>query len=171
MKISNVSNISLITLILLVFTWNVAAGESEVTWTNPDKYTDVRASNENRAKFKTRIFNHFEKHFSKLSEKLPDGQILKIDVTNVDLAGDVRFDTMDNIRVVRDLYIPRMTFTYEVVDSNKSIVDSGEVDLKDMGFMQNASRIGHHKAIYYEKKMLSKWFKNTFNNEPKLTLM
>lgn len=162
MKISNVSNISLVTLILLVITWNVAAGESEVTWTNPDKYTDIRAGNEHRAKFKARIFNHFEKHFSKLSEKLPDGQVLKVNVTNVDLAGDVRFDTMDRIRVIRDLYIPRMKFTYELVNSNKSIVDSGEVDLKDMGFMQQSANIGHHQAIYYEKKMLNKWFKNTF---------
>ena len=162
MKISNISNISLATLILLVITWNVAAGESEVTWTNTDKYTDIRAGNENRARFKTRIFSHFEEHFSKLSEKLPEGQVLKVNVTNVDLAGDVRFDTMDRIRVVRDIYIPRMKFTYEVVNADKSIADSGDADLKAMGFMQQASTVGHHKAIYYEKKMLDKWFKNTF---------
>jgi len=162
MKMSNVSNISLITLVLLIVTWNVAAGESEVTWTNPEKYTDIRAGNENRSKFKARIFRHFEKHFTHLSEKLPEGQTLKVNVTNVDLAGDVRFDTMDRIRVIRELYIPRMAFTYELVAADNSVVKSGEVDLKDMGFMQHSSNIGRHKAIFYEKVMLNKWFKHTF---------
>jgi hypothetical protein len=165
MKIANVSNVSLVTLILLVITWNVAAGESEVTWTNPDKYTDIKGGNESNTRFKARVFDNFEKHFQKLSEKLPDGQIFKVNVTNVDLAGDVRFDTMDRIRVIRDLYIPRMKFSYELLNADKSIVDSGEVNLKDMGFLQFSPSRYNTTSFSYEKRMLDKWFLKTFINK------
>jgi len=150
------------TLLVWVFTGSAFAGTSEVKWNETDKYTDIRAGNEHREHFKTRIFKAFEKHFSKLSEKLPEGQLLKVKVTDVDLAGDVRFDTMDRIRVIKSLYMPRLEFSYEVISSDKSIVQSGEVDLRDMGFMSGSTLRYQHKSIPHEKRMLDKWFKKTF---------
>jgi len=149
---------------LLVWVWagSASAGTSEVKWNETDKYTDIRAGNEHRGHFKARIFKAFEEHFSKLSESLPEGQLLKVEVTDVDLAGDVRFDTMDRIRVVKSLYIPRIEFSYEVVNSDKSIARSGDVDLKDMGFLTSSTSRYSHKTIPYEKRMLDKWFKKTF---------
>ncbi|WP_077342653.1 DUF3016 domain-containing protein [Pseudocolwellia agarivorans] len=162
MKISNVSNVSIVTFLLLVITWNVAAGESEVIWENSDKYTDIRAGNENKSRFEARVFEQFEKHFVKLAEKLPEGQTLKVKVTDLDLAGDVRFDTMDRIRVIRDLYIPRIEFSYQLVNADKSIAGSGEIDLKDMGFMLSSPSRYKTKSFSYEKRMLDKWFTDTF---------
>ncbi|XPF92760.1 DUF3016 domain-containing protein [Colwellia sp. RE-S-Sl-9] len=161
MKISNVLNVSVATFLLLVITWNVAAGESEVIWENPDKYTDIRAGSESQSRFEARIFNSFEKHFAKLTEKLPEGQILKIKVIDVDLAGDVRFDTMDRIRVIRDIYFPRIEFSYQLVNADKSVAQSGEINLKDMVFMGSFSRY-QNKSLSYEKVMLDKWFADTF---------
>ncbi len=149
-------------LMLLVFANTSYAGTSEVKWSDPDKYTDIRAGNEHRGHFKSRIFKAFEEHFAKLSEKLPEDQLLKIDVSNVDLAGDVRFDSIDRIRVIKSLYIPRLVFTYEVINSDKSIEQSGSVNLKDMGFMIGAPLKYKHKPIPHEKRMLDKWFKKTF---------
>jgi hypothetical protein len=146
---------------------NAFAGMSEVTWKDSDKYTDLRPGNEHRQHFKNRIFGAFEKHFLKLSEQLPEGQLLKIEVTNVDLAGDVRFDTMVRIRVIKDLYIPRMKFTYKVINADKSVAQEGDVDLKDMGFMSGSSLRYKHKPIPYEKRMLDKWFKATFIQQTK----
>ncbi|WP_426369608.1 DUF3016 domain-containing protein [Pseudocolwellia sp. HL-MZ7] len=153
---------SLIPLFLLTTVGSAVAGESEVTWTDPDKYTDVRSGNENRKHFKERIFKSFEKHFAKLSQKLPEGKTLKINVTNVDLAGDVRFSSMQQIRIVKDIYIPRLEFSYELVNADKSLAASGEVDLKDMGFMTSSSAYKSSSDLYYEKRMINKWFKNNF---------
>ncbi len=154
--------ISLIPFFLLTTIGSVTAGESEVIWTEPDKYTDVRSGNENRKHFKERIFKNFEKHFAKLSEKLPEGKTLKINVTNVDLAGDVRFSSMQQVRIVKDIYIPRIEFSYELINTDKSIAASGDVDLKDMGFMTSSSSYKSNSVLYYEKRMIDKWFKNTF---------
>jgi len=165
MKISNVSYVTIITFLLFLITWKVAAGESEVIWENTDKYTDVRAGNEHRKNFRNGVFDKFEKHFATLSKKLPDGQLLKINVTNVDLAGDVRFDTMDRIRVIRDIYIPRMKFSYQLLNADKSVIDSAEVDLKDMTFMVSTPSRYKNKSLGYEKHMLDEWFKDTFTQK------
>ncbi|MEO9510458.1 MAG: DUF3016 domain-containing protein [Nonlabens ulvanivorans] len=151
---------ALIPLFLIVSAKTVLAGEAEITWTDPDKYTDVRSGNENRQRFKDRIFKGFEKHFAKLTEQLPEGKLLKVNVTNVDLAGDVRFSSMQDVRIVKDIYIPRFVFSYELLDADKTVAASGDVDLKDMGFMTSSSRASGE--LYYEKRMLNKWFKNTF---------
>ena len=169
-KSSILLNISLssmtlsIMVLLFAFINSAYAGTSEIKWTEPDKYTDIRAGNEHRGHFKNRIFKAFEEHFLALSEALPEGQLLKVDVTNVDLAGDVRFGTMDRIRVIKDLYIPRMTFSYQLLNADKSVVQSGEAALKDMGFRIGTNLRYKNKTIPYEKRMLDKWFNSTFIN-------
>lgn len=153
--------------LLFVFINSAYAGTSEIKWTEPDKYTDIRAGNEHRVRFKERIFKAFEEHFLALSAALPEGQLLKVDVTNVDLAGDVRFSTIDHIRVIKDLYIPRMTFSYQLLNADKLVLQSDDVALKDMGFRIGINLRYKNKTIPYEKRMLDKWFNSTFINNTK----
>jgi hypothetical protein len=138
------------------------AATSEVTWTNSDKYRDVHAGDGNRAKFKARTFAKFEKHFSMLAEKLPEGQTLFIDVQDVDLAGDVH-QNMQRIRVIKDIFFPRIKFSYKVVDSNKKAITSGDVNLKDMSFMTGSKLRYNQDSLGYEKRMLDEWFTKTFS--------
>lgn len=158
MKVLN----TFIAILFSLTTLSVTAGESEVTWTDPDKYTDIRPSNESKSRFQKRIFKSFEEHFAKLSEQLPEGQKLKIDVTNVDLAGDVRLGSTQQIRIVKDIYIPRIKFTFELVNADNTIESSGDVDLKDMSFMMSPNAYSSGKSLNYEKRMLDKWFNDTF---------
>lgn len=137
------------------------AGTSEVTWQNPEKYRDIYAGQEHRAKFKKRVFNEFEQHFAKLAEQLPKEQTLRVTVTDVDLAGDVH-ETMDRIRVVKDLYIPRMTFSYQLVDTSGQTIREGEEHLKDMSFMMRSGLRYNNSFLHYEKVMLDDWFEKTF---------
>ncbi len=138
------------------------AATSEVKWTNPDDYRDVYAGEGNRAKFKAKVFADFEKHFAFLASKLPEGQTLLIDVSDVDLAGDVHLGSTRRIRVVKELFFPRLEFSYQLLDSNKNILKSGNVNLKDMNFMMGSSLRYSNDLIGYEKRMLDDWFSNTF---------
>lgn len=152
-------------LMLTVFSVpNSNAADAEVTWTNSDKYRDIRSGFDNRKRFKERTFKSFEIHFATLAERLPVGLLLKIDVTDVDLAGDVHFDSNRQIRVVRDIYFPRLKFSYELFNVDKSIVTSGDINLKDMSFMLNRNLRYRNKTLGYEKRMLDNWFKDTFRN-------
>ncbi|MEW6989078.1 DUF3016 domain-containing protein [Colwelliaceae bacterium 6441] len=138
------------------------AATTEVKWENPDDYRDVDAGEGHRAKFKARVFADFEKHFTMLAKKLPEGQTLKIKVTDVDLAGDVH-QSMRRIRIVKDLFFPRMTFSYQVVDADNREVSAGNVELKDMNFMMGGTGLRYNQDnLGYEKRMLDKWFRETF---------
>ena len=141
---------------------NAMAASSEVTWTSPEKYRDIHPGEENKKRFQERVMKNLEEHILKLAEKLPEGQSIKMNVTDVDLAGDVNHGSIHRVRVVKDLYFPRMKFEYELVSSDGKTIDKGEVDLKDMNFL----RTGHLKyrtdSLGHEKKMLDDWFKDTF---------
>lgn len=141
---------------------SVFAASSEVTWTDYKSYRDIDAGNENRKSFRERIFNDFEKHFAKLAATLPSDQILKIDVTDVDLAGDTNAAGIHRTRIIKDLYSPRMNFSYQLVDAQGKLVKSDEVVLRDMSFMSGSSLKYRNKSLGYEKKMLDDWFKKTF---------
>lgn len=141
------------------------AAQVEVKWTNPEKYTDVDAGEEHRQHFKDRTFKAFEKHFAKLAESLPENQKLVLDITNVDLAGDVNHGGMKRIRVVKSIFFPRMEFSYQLLNADNSVVKSAEVSLKDMGFMMHTRLRYSSQTLGYEKEMIDDWFKKTFENE------
>lgn len=161
MKNMSLTLVTLLSVMLVVP--SSLAGTSEVTWTNADKYRDVDPGEGHKKKFKAKVFSEFEQHFAKLAASLPDGQTLKVDVTDVDLAGDVRHN-MQRIRVVKDLYFPRIKFSYQVVDSSGKEISSGQENLKDMNFMMGSSLKYKNDLIGYEKKMLDEWFFDTFKS-------
>jgi len=156
---------TLLTLFTIVSMQSVAyAATSEVTWTDYEKYRDIKPGNGSRKHFRERTFKNFEKHFTKLAESLPEGQVLKIEVTDVDLAGDTLIGGIDRIRVIKELYFPRMNFSYQLVNVDGSEAVSGEVELKDMKFMTTSRLRYRNDSLGYEKRMLDDWFSKTFTD-------
>lgn len=155
--------ITLLAMFTVVLLPNVVyAATSEVTWTDHEKYRDIHSGNEGRKHFRERTFKSFEKHFAKLAEDLPKGQTLKVNVTDVDLAGDTRSGGINQLRIIKDIYFPRMNFSYELTDTDGSIITSGEIILKDMNFMMGSNSKYRNKSLSYEKAMLDDWFAKTF---------
>jgi hypothetical protein len=140
----------------------VQAAEVNITWTEPDKYRDIDSGTEGRKRFRENMFNEFEKHLSKLANALPASQILNIDVTDIDLAGDVLASGLHQIRVIKDLYFPRIKLSFTLINAEKVIILSDNVNLKDMSFMMGGRLKYRNNALNYEKKLLDDWFKNTF---------
>ena len=139
------------------------AGEAKVTWQEPEKYTDIRpSSNESRDSYKERVFKEFNIMFAGMAKKLPDGYQLEINVTDLDLAGDVNgmYSSLGReIRVVKELYWPRMVFLYTLKNEKNEIVASAKEDIKDMNFMSPAGMHPTGSGFDYEEKMLNDWFK------------
>lgn len=143
------------------------AASLEVEWVEPQKYTDVRPSNESRKRFRERTFTQLEEHMSELAAELPETYKLSMTVTDLDLAGQVfpsNFVGLGNgaagdIRVIKDVFIPRMAFDYQLVDENGTVIASGtEVKLRDMNFRNGLVRRFEHEPYVYEKQMIEDWF-------------
>lgn len=140
------------------------AAEVEITWTEPDKYSDIYASQESSARFQQRVFTALEKHFSKLAVQLPEVKALKIEVTDIDLAGNVH-QNMRRIRVMTDVFSPRIKFSYQLLDENAVVLVSGEENLKDRNYLSGKNLRYSREFLGYEKNMLSKWFNKTFSDK------
>ncbi|GAA0811143.1 DUF3016 domain-containing protein [Colwellia asteriadis] len=141
---------------------NTFAATSEVTWGDYKKFRDIDEGNENRKSFRERTFKEFEKHFAKLAETLPEDQVLKIEVTDVDLAGDTRFSGVNQMRIIKDNYFPRINLSYNLVDQDGKSIKAETVVIKDMNFMMGSHLKYRNESLTYEKQMLDDWFKETF---------
>jgi hypothetical protein len=153
---------SLLVLVILPLA-SVQAATVEVTWTEPDSYRDVFSAQENRKSFRARTFAALDKHFNKLAAQLPAEQRLKINVLDVDLAGDTRFGGINRIRMVKELYFPRIKFSYQLTNADGGELNRAEVNLKDMGFMSGSRLRYRNDSLGYEKRMLDVWFADTFH--------
>lgn len=137
------------------------AGEAKVTWQEPEKFTDIRPGNETRDGFQARVFKDFGQIFSDLAKKLPDGYQLEIIVSDLDLAGDVNglyATRARDIRIIKELYWPRMSFSYTLKDANNALLASGKEELKDMNFMSRVGISTGNSSFNYEETMLRDWF-------------
>ena len=147
------------TLLALSMPFLSIAGEARVTWKDFNDYRDVHPGNEVKGAYHKRIAKQFEKHISKLAEQLPDGYKLNVTFDDIDLAGDSRMN-MQDIRVIKPIYFPRLTISYTLQDKSGVTVDSAEnLVLKDMSFMDRIKR-GRETSFYYEKQLLSEWFED-----------
>ena len=93
-------------------------------------------------------------------------------VTNVDLAGQVWPSQFvgfgsgggSDVRIIKRIDIPRMTFSYSLTNADGQVILSGEdVKLKDMDFMDSTIRRNRTESLTYEKAMLNDWFADTFS--------
>jgi hypothetical protein len=71
----------------------------------------------------------------------------------------------DEMRIMRDVDIPRLYFTYNLKGADGETIKSDKVELKDMNYLRNASIQRRNESLKYEKHMIEKWFNATFIHE------
>jgi len=130
--------------------------QAQVNFIEPDKYADVPFMTKDRdSALKT-----LREHFDKLAKKLPSGQTLIVDVTDVDLAGRIdpaRLNGQD-VRVLRGMADwPMIALRYRIEAGGK-VIKSGEERVADMNYMQSFNRYPAGEPLRYEKQMLDNWF-------------
>lgn len=135
----------------------------KIVWQSPKDFRDIKSSGEIQSRFEKRLFETLTANINKEAVKiLKPNQKLEMTITDVDLAGDMRPTfgaTADDLRVVKDIYPPRMSFSYRVLDNDKVIV-AGDEKLSDMGFLTGVQSL-NSKPFLYETKMLAEWLKKT----------
>jgi hypothetical protein len=146
----------------------LAAGSASaavtVTYVQPDKFSDLPfVTWEREDTLKT-----LTEHFTWLGTALPPGQDLRIEVTDVDLAGRA----IPNARAGRDLRVlrgqadwPRIELRY-AVEQNGQVLKSGEAQISDMDYLHHSNRYFDSEPLRYEKAMLDDWFKKTIGPLP-----
>lgn len=160
----NLATLSIFLLTALAIPLNAAQAGVNIQWENKDNYRDLDYYyGDNNG-----LFNMFSKDMSaylnKVAERyLPEGYTLNLTVLDVDLAGE--FEPWhrvpyDEVRIIKDIYPPRMKFTYTLTDKDGKVLKEGEESLVDLDFQFNASRrMVIDDQFFYEKEMMADWIR------------
>jgi len=142
-------------LALFALAASAASAAVTVTYVNTEKMTDVPRFETDRKSMEINLREFFEE----LATKLPAGQDLKVEILDIDLAGDVfpRVPIRD-VRVTKGSYdFPRIHLRYSIEQDGK-VLRSGDRELADRNYQLNVN--SYRNEMYnYEKQMLSEWFK------------
>jgi Protein of unknown function (DUF3016) len=135
-----------------------ATAAAEVKFIKSDSFVDMPFSHSGRDD----VLKELAQHFEKLAAKLPTGQTLKIDVSDIDLAGRIEPSLINHnsdMRILRGgADWPSMKFSYSV-ESQGKVVKSGAANINDMNYLRGFNRYSANEPLRYEKKMLDEWFR------------
>lgn len=136
-----------------------AAGEVKVNFAAPEKFADIGRASVDRE----RVLRNLRDFLVSLGKQgLPDGQTLELEITDVDLAGEVRFTPKGDLRVIRgSADWPRIELRY-TLRAGEQVLKSGEAKLSDMAYTSGRSTSDLKTEFGYEKRMLRSWFNETF---------
>ena len=136
------------------------------------EFTEIRYSHNSWESKRGDWVERLAKHLRKSTEKaLPAGQRMEFNITDIKRAGDYepwRGPNAQDVRIVRDIYPPRMTFTFIRYGADGQIIDQGERKLADMGFLSSSSSLDSD-LLRYEKRMIDDWVRRELKADRELS--
>lgn len=141
------------------------ASAIEVTFVASEKFTDVKDGDMGSDRGREAVLEQLKEHLvSQGTKYLAKGQRLQITVTDVDLAGDFepwRGINFHDIRIVKDLYPPRVNLEFKLIDAEGKVVSEGKRQLRDLGYMTSMA-MPTSDPLRYDKEMLNDWLRQEF---------
>ncbi|QHG88468.1 DUF3016 domain-containing protein [Xanthomonas sp. NCPPB 1638] len=144
-------------------------GRVDVRWADPAQFSEMRFSGNRweaqRGDWVTQLATHFRRSAAR---RLPAGQHLSVTITDIRRAGQYEpwhGPRMQDVRVVREIYPPRLSFHYTLTDANGRVIDQGERKLVDAAFLMSGPRLTDSDPLRFEKAMIDDWVRKQFRGD------
>ena len=141
-------------------------GPVSVSWADPATFSEFRNSGNRQASAQGAWLQDLAEYMRRqTARRLPPGDTLQLTILDVQRAGqyepwrDIR---MQDTRVVRDLYPPRMTVRFRQLDANGQVVAEGERKLVAPAFLLNTPPGSDSDPLRYEKGLVDSWLRREF---------
>lgn len=136
-----------------------------VQFLEPEKFTDIRDSWADTTDSQREwVLSEIRKFVQARGDSnLREGLHLKVEFTDIDLAGDFepwRFRTNQDIRVVKEIYPVRIKLVFQLTDSTGTVLAEGERRLTDFG--RASSFMPGSDPLRLEKEVLRDWLAREF---------
>jgi Protein of unknown function (DUF3016) len=140
----------------------------EVVFFEREKFTDARDSHLGSDKGRDDILQQLKTHLQERAKSyLQPGESLQVTIKDVDLAGDFEpwrtGGGLGDVRIVKEIYPPRVTLAFRLVDASGEVVKQGTRDLRDLMFQRTAAGMYFDHPLRYEKSMLDDWLRSEFS--------
>lgn len=140
-----------------------ADGRVSVQWLDPTQFTEIRQSSNRfeaeRGDWVQQLARYVQ---TSAAKPLQPGQTLDVTLVDVKRAGDYEpwhGPRGSDIRIMRDIYPPRITLQYTLKDASGRVVDEGEAKLSDSGYLHNIGLKSDTDPLRYEKRLIDDWVK------------
>jgi hypothetical protein len=138
---------------------------AEVNFFEPEKFTDVRDSymgDYERTTYLDSIRDHL---LEQAKYYVPEGHTLSVTFNDIDMAGDFepwRGPRFSDIRIVKDIYPPRISLVFRLTDAEGNVVKEGRRELRDLSFMMKITMAFRDDPVRHEKALLDDWLRDEF---------
>lgn len=145
-----------------------AAGHdrAEVNFFEPEKFTDVKGGHMDTDVHRTGFLEQLRDHVLTQAQRLvPPGLHLAVTFTDIDMAGDFEpwhGPRWDDVRIVKDIYPPRINLSFRVVDAEGNIVKEGRRELRDLAFLMKITLGSQQDPLRHEKALIDDWLRAEF---------
>ena len=144
----------------------VGAAGLQVNVVDVDSFTDFSVSGMSESKTLSIFQAELEDEIEDLTSRfLTKGETLVIDISDIDMAGDIqpwRNRHNADIRYIEPVYPPRLVFTYVLTDADGKVLSEGSESISDLAY-QTSSITGwraRSMSFYYEFELLKDWLLN-----------
>jgi hypothetical protein len=137
----------------------------EVRFGDLSKFSDLRVSISTTERDRQGLAEELRRHLERAAPpRLPPGTRLAVTITDVDMAGEyppVTGSLSHDIRLVKDVYPPRIDLDFTLVRADGSVERQGRRELRDAGFLWNQSPLAR-ELLAFEKGLLDDWLGREF---------
>lgn len=137
----------------------------EVNFLEPKKFTDVKDSDmgdHERTTYLESLREHIEQQAKYF---VPSGHHLTVTFTDIDMAGEFepwRGPRFSDIRIVKDIYPPRIELAFQLTDAEGNVVKQGKRELRDLAFLSKITMAFRDDPVRHEKALLDDWLRGEF---------
>lgn len=146
----------------------VPPGIVSVTYADPSRFSDGRSAPRESAQARQAWLDALSLHLAdQAAPRLPEGQRLEVHITDVQRAGGFepwRGPQAGDVRIVRDLYPPRIDLNFKVLAADGRVVREGRRQLRDAAFLMKPD-IGSNDTLRYEKALIDDWVRQEFTRK------
>lgn len=152
-------------LALVVPAVGAAQPAVDVTFGDLSKFSDLRVSTWTNDKERQGLADELKRHIEAAAPaRLPPGTRLAVTIRDVDMAGEyppVTGPSSRDIRVVKDVYPPRIDLDFRLTRADGSVEREGSRELRDAGFLWSQSPLTRD-ILSFEKALLDGWLQREF---------
>jgi len=140
----------------------------DVTYVSPENFSDFKDSFLETEKGREWLESQLTAHLKKMAQDLvPAGTKLEVKFTDINLAGEYepqRGPRFDDVRIFREIYPPRMTLQFRLLDADGKEIARGERRIIDTNFQFNAAPYDND-PLRYDKVLLTDWLRTEFRKK------
>ena len=144
-------------------------GPVSVSWADPLTFSEIRSSGNRYMAAQGDWLQDLAEYMRERAERqLPAGNTLQLTIVDIQRAGRYepwRGPAMQDARIIRDLYPPRMTVRFRQLDASGAVVDEGERRITDPAFLVHSQPLNQSDSLRYEKRMIDSWLRREFRGD------